>query len=483
MKISQIFGLDKTQYELDFVDINVDRDTPLFLDPYYISVRNDSWSVNATRTIQSFFQHIITLINAGSADEARGTFDHLGEPNETCLGLSKGLPGGRGIGDVQASAIFDSILGSHAVQSGLVEDLEDCRLFVEGIDKDKISDMTTNIIRGQLIEYTQQQAELYGIPLQQGVVSGFFWNRNNRQWENSHTKMLLVGSRTILLVPKSAVSYSTHYSSYQYHQHFVLNFLKHEHLRMGSALVKWRRPKKGAETPYVNKIDIKETEAPLTKEYLRTFTLAHPAVFAEFRDQVRGKIKTVTNSDLTDVELGEVVGYLLEHLNAIPTGRDAATAYHRLMVGILELVFFPQLTCPQVERKINEGRKRIDITFDNAADKGFFFRIHQTHQLPASFIMVECKNYDGDPRNPELDQLAGRFAANRGRVGLLVCRRIKDMELFQARCRDTYRAGNGLIIPLIDVDFTGALKGLLEDNKVDVMDSLLLNRFREIALG
>lgn len=37
MKISELFGITKSQHELDFVDVDIDSDTPLFLDPYFIA--------------------------------------------------------------------------------------------------------------------------------------------------------------------------------------------------------------------------------------------------------------------------------------------------------------------------------------------------------------------------------------------------------------------------------------------------------------
>jgi hypothetical protein len=198
MKISERFNLNKTQYELDFVDIDTNFDNPLFIDPYFLAQRNDPWSINASRTIRNFFQYIVRLIFNNRVNEARGVFTHLGEPNETCLGLSQGNPQGRGVGNVDADKIFNSILESRAVQTGILEDLEDCRIFVDYVDKDKISDMTTNIIRKHLIEYTKQQCKLWQIPLQNNVPTGFFWNREESEWENNYDEMLITSGASFL---------------------------------------------------------------------------------------------------------------------------------------------------------------------------------------------------------------------------------------------------------------------------------------------
>ena len=39
MKITQTLNLQKTQYEVDFVDVDVDEDLPVFIDPFYIGIR------------------------------------------------------------------------------------------------------------------------------------------------------------------------------------------------------------------------------------------------------------------------------------------------------------------------------------------------------------------------------------------------------------------------------------------------------------
>lgn len=480
MKISKHFKLNKSQYELDFVDINTNEDLPLFLDPYYLSIRNDSWSLNATRTIQSFFSHFLTLMKNNQEGLARELFSHLHEPNETCLGMSIGVPSGRGIGTQDASDIFESIIESQAITSGVLEHLEDTRIFVEGVGKDKISDMTTNIIRKDLVTYTQNQCRLLGIELSQNVPTGDMWDKVNNRWINEYDDMLIINNKKILLVPKSIVSYAKKYTPEYYTNHFVLNFLQHEHLQLNTVLVQRRTLKDGTEKVFVTKKSIKDT-TNFTKEYLKNFTIQHPDIFRKFKDELPDEISEVSQHEFASEDIYAIVDYLIETLNGIDTGATEATNYHKTVTGILELIFYPYLVSPIVENEIHDGRKRIDITFDNASEAGFFYRLSNTYNIPSQFIHVECKNYSKDVANPELDQLAGRFSPNRGKFGLMLCRTIDNMERFLNRCTDTYSDNRGLIIPLVDEDLIYLMKEIKLDRRENI-DSFLMERYRNIAL-
>lgn len=474
MRISEYFHLGKGQAELDFIDVDIEGDMPLFLDPFFLSIREDRWSISASSTIKSFFQRTIDLIRDGQADQARRLFENLHEPNSTCLGLSRGRPRGRGVGPENTSDIFDRMLQSRAVDTGLIEHLEDNHLFVENFGKDKLSDMTTNIIRKHLIDYTETQCSLHGMPLTR-TPSGFYWNPATSSWEAAYVNSLVIDGRIILLVPKGIVSYTIQYTPDRYYQHFVLNFLQNEHLRMKSALVDRRRDG----TRFVTKKSIRE-QNPFSKEFLRDFTTRHPEVLARFKEATRQK--PLSNSELADINIQQLAQVLIDRLVAIPTGSDSASEYHKHILGIVELLFYPSLINPRKEVPINEGRKRIDITFDNGADEGVFKRLSEHHGIPCPYIMMECKNYSSDPANPELDQLNGRFSPNRGKVGLMLCRTMDNVPLFLNRCRDTFRDSGNLIIPLTDVDVIDMLRELRSFTNEGV-ERLLTDKVRSVVMG
>ncbi len=479
MKISEIYNLNKTQHELDFVDIDPKMDRHVFVDPFFLSTRKQPWCIDASRTIKSFFQHAIDLIKINDIEGARSIFINLNELNETCLGLSKLEPQGRGVGGNDAERIFESILESKAVETGLVEDLEDTAIFIDGISRDKVSDMATNIIKKHLIDYTQAQCHLWNIDLIRDVPSGFFWNAFDKRWDNIHTERLVIDEKPLLLVPKMAVSFHKDYVDKQYYQHFVLNFLQSNHLQKNSRLVKTRKLSK---EKYVTKKDIIKTEAPFSKEFLRDFTKNHPEVFRGFREDKIKNAKPIGNNELEEIDVLELVDFLVNKLKSIKLGIQDANAYHKLIVGILEFIFYPFLNNPVPEKPINDGRKRIDITFDNAADNGFFYTLHNTHQITSRYIFVECKNYSEDPNNPEVDQLSGRFSVNTSKVGFLVCRKIENKKLFLKRCKDIWKQKNELVIPLTDEDVVAILEKI-KQGIIHPEEKILNDLRREIVLS
>ncbi|MCC2452625.1 hypothetical protein LKM05_25435, partial [Bacillus cereus] len=92
MKISEIYKLNVDQKGLDFIDIDVERDVELFIDPCWIHILDGKWFEEASVTIFSFFEHIINLYENNQKDKAKQLFNSAHEPNETCLGMSKGEP-------------------------------------------------------------------------------------------------------------------------------------------------------------------------------------------------------------------------------------------------------------------------------------------------------------------------------------------------------------------------------------------------------
>lgn len=100
--------------------------------------------------------------------------------------------------------------------------------------------------------------------------------------------------------------------------------------------------------------------------------------------------------------------------------------------------------------------------------------------LPAANIYVECKNYEGEVANPELDQISGRFSPTRGKVGLLVCRKFDDKERFIAGCRDTAQDDRGFVIPLDDDDLQDLVEHVQSSTDTIPRFEFLMERFQRL---
>lgn len=484
MKISEIFNLGVNQMQLDFVNVDTTEDCPLFIDPHLISQQNGNWALEADRTIKNFFTKFINYIIEDNYIEAEALFVCSSEPKETCLGLSSsGTENGKGVGSTNAHDIVTEIVESNAIELGVLNNIEDILVFVDNIGRDKISDLVTNLIRKHLIEYTIQQCEFWDLPTET-LESMPYWNPIKEGWEYGDYESLTYSGRQLILVPKSIVSPLNEYCAEKYNWHYVVTQERDVHLMRKSSLVRYRKLKDGSEKAVLSKREVNdyikgeiESGKYLTrKEYLRIYTNENPELFERFKEDMKRKNKLLTDDEFyeytSECDINELIDELIAQLESIPTGTKDATNYHYFIKCILEILFYPNLVRPTVEERIHQGRKRIDIMMENVARRGYFHRLHDIHKIQCQYVAIECKNYTKDIANNELDQLSSRFSFNRGKFGILMCRRFDNKELFYQRCSDTYKDDRGLIIPLDDEDIIRLLTSIKSEDDLFI-DNML----------
>lgn len=483
-KISQYFELGLSQPSLDFVDTHSERDVLLFIDPYAISLREDGWSNICIDHINSFFQASLDLIREGDEDRAKAVLSNLKEPNETGLGYGTKAHRGRGVSGGKALDLYDSLRRSRAAQTGLLTDLGEFDLFIEGIGPDSLSDITTNIIKRPLIEYTQKQARLLGIPMREGVAVPRVWNLERNVWESIYCELPVVDGNALILVPKSSVRRQLTLNSQEFYSDFVLDYLEQEEIQRGTGLV---QTIKSSGRQKVLKKDLRK-KYEFSKDFLARFSESTPDVLRKYKEFYRdlpGGLGSLSDSEILD-RFDEVFDprafarALIDELRVIPGGSEGATTYHRFMIGTLEFLFYPNLIYPTLEAEIHDGRKRIDILYTNASRSGLFERMQRGPQTRSQFVPVECKNYTREINNPELDQISGRFSRERGFFGMICCREIQQKDRFIARCRDTAADGRGVVLPLDDADILHLL-GFVAENRRFSADEFLTERVLKIV--
>ncbi len=463
MRVSEYFRLGKTQPYLDFVDVRLETDIAVFVDPSALRGMRSVWGHECASLVKNYFEFVLVLMKQGRDAEAQALLSCLNERNEFHLGYSLGESRGHAFGSKSAESVWGALSKSQASVSGLLKDLEDSCLLIEGIGRDMISDAVCNILRGPLIKYTQDMCLYYGIPLTPDVNSGPIWDAVTKRWDSMLIPLPVTSHGKLILVPKVLVRHRLSYQYDEYYTHFLLPQMQLEELQRGSNLVQFLKDG----TPRVTKKSLREKYGSDKLAVLEQ-TVKHPHILEKYKEHRERS----TPVPLEHIEISQVAGTeppdwlsLKGRLAALLPGRDQAAEYEDLIEQILSAVFYPSLCKPTKQHQLHDGRKRVDITYINEGRDGFFHWL--ALHYPSGMVFVECKNYGREIGNPELDQLAGRFAPSRGQVGILVCRSVEDPARLQRSCADTARDQRGYIMVLTDEDVSALIDeaSIAEDSR------------------
>ena len=458
MLVSRYFKLGRNQATLDFLDVHIDKDIPVFVDPAALRSLQTDWGHHCVSLLQSYFESVLTAIRKGNHDRAKQLLASLNERNEFHIGYSKNKSRGSALGAVSAEKIWESLVKSKAAETGVLNDLEDTILFVDGVGPDMLSDAVCNIIRGPLIQYTQQACAYYGIPLTSEVDSGPVWNTRDEKWENHLIDLPMTKHGSLILIPKIIARVKQTYGHQEYYRHFLMPVLQQHHKDINSSLVHVLQSKKNKGVKKVYKTDLYELYGA-DKLVSAKLTGEHPQALTHYREtKSKTPSRPLDHSALAEIENVPTPNFddLLKDVTSLEPGQKNASAYESAIEKLLSALLYPALAFPVKQDKIHEGRKRIDITYVNDAKDGFFSWVARNH--PASHVFIECKNYGKEIGNPEIDQLAGRFSPSRGKLGILVVRSVQDKELLLRRCKDTAKDQRGFILVLDDSDLSELIK-------------------------
>ncbi len=208
MLFSEQFGVKKDTEDTWFDPI-LDHDTKLFIDPFLIFQSTESNFAEAHKKTIDYFNEVFTLI-AQSGGNTNSTHYKKAvnillfpEVRELCLGYASSTTKGSGSSSGFSGVIADAIWAS--IQAGIkkIEHFEELSIFNEGIGADRISDMTANLLKEDLIAYTQVICKKHNIQTVEKRIRNSSFSFALKIW-NSEKVMLPINPATgdaVILVP------------------------------------------------------------------------------------------------------------------------------------------------------------------------------------------------------------------------------------------------------------------------------------------
>lgn len=215
----------KGHLHYEFIDVVVNDDNLLFIDPLLIEIAGDEWCQKANATIKSFFDEFYKAYREEDMVKKKTLLSHAGEQNGTRLGYGRG-DNGKGNTVNGLLEIFAS-LEQLLPEISTMEKAEDLPLLIPDFAEDGLSDLLTNILHEQLNKFTLKQMKKYGVE-SNGSLPFWTWDMKDSCWKKIERPSYCVDGQELLVVPKHIVRKKYLFSTSQYFNRIILERIREE---------------------------------------------------------------------------------------------------------------------------------------------------------------------------------------------------------------------------------------------------------------
>jgi len=222
-----------------FVDVEINFDNRLYVDPHAIRLTQSPppFARQALDATDSFFSEVTNSVISGTpAAHRRGNelLQHFYEPWETRLGMAatgfRGHGGAAEVGNWIWNTFRDD--AEALVRIGALRQIEDLPLFVNKVDRDITSDVTTRIVFHALAQFTASMIEKYPQFTADGNIVRAFekqvWDTDALAWSTATVTLPVVNGKELLLVPAGWARPTLLLSAGRFYETSVLSYAQLE---------------------------------------------------------------------------------------------------------------------------------------------------------------------------------------------------------------------------------------------------------------
>jgi hypothetical protein len=391
-RLNDYYNLPFTQEEVNFAIPFLDEDIPLYLDPFLLW-KSPSQQDNALHTaIVNSFNHLGYLTNKGNENEAIKTLIKTSECYEVGLGDSRrriGKPIGKELAS-EITSLFKNV--PQINKSGFVH-FEEAQLLVDQFSKDRVSDIACSYIKSFLIDFTIDQCNKLGIPMDKTKLEVYDYKKHVFVEEEVTLPQNPENRLPIILVPKRWLRFIPWLN---YDDYFITSFAKEGRERV--EILSYNRNNYGIVQTYIKYKELQQADCksdPLFKPI--------PVL------SVKRKLSTILK---------------------LPTGKTdrADKLYENYICQLMATLVYPRLDFADMQSRTDSGVQIRDLVFYNNRTYDFLKDIYDDYDCRQ--MVMELKNVK-ELQREHINQLNRYLSDQFGRFGIIITRNPPPKNIYQ----------------------------------------------------